>query len=627
MLPGGHALTFRFPERRNPVGVNLKPCSILLVSVLIAWGAQAQAPIAEPPPATERGAAATGLQVERGYAEVDGGRLYYEVAGEGPIVVLIHDGVLYRVSWDEVFEPLSEHYRVIRYDRRGFGLSTAPQKAFSHLDDLHTLLRFLEVQQATLIGSSSGGGLAIDYTLAHPDQVNALVLVGAVVSGLGYTSHFMDRTRANAGPDLTSTIERWAADRYTIAPGNTAVRQRVRDLMLANPQKYHGDEYDRGPDQPALPNLGRIAVPTLILVGEADIPDVHAHAGAIEAGVPSTKRKIIRDAGHLPYLEQPQPFTRDVLYFLSSVCDKERRNPQQHRTRGSSDRRSTGAGRRLAAAPTPERSPATGFATVNGVDLYYEVLGDGPALVLIHGGGINLRMWDDQVQPFAEHFQVIRYDTRGHGRSQSASGPYADHDDLYRLLQHLGIKSAAIMGLSMGGRVAIDFTLEHPDMVSALIPVAPGLSGYQFTWEGIEEDWRRFVEANRKGDVKQSVELFQRCWTDGPKRTPEQVDPAVRERVRVMFHEGMTRIGEQGTLVVPEPPAISRLSQIQAPTLVIVGDLDTPDILRIVNILARKVPGAKKVVIPGAAHVVNMERPDEFNRAVLDFLRKTNDGG
>ncbi len=168
----------------------------------------------------------------------------------------------------------------------------------------------------------------------------------------------------------------------------------------------------------------------------------------------------------------------------------------------------------------------TGFAEVNGVKLYYEVAGEGHPLVLIHGGLVDRRLWDDQFDVFAQHYRVIRYDIRGFGNSDVPAGPYSNYEDLYGLLKFLGVEKAYVMGLSMGGGIAIDFTLAHPEMVAALIPVAAGVSGFQSS-EASRQKWAEIEKATERGDIAQAVELENRMWTDGPNRRPEQVNPVV----------------------------------------------------------------------------------------------------
>ena len=275
----------------------------------------------------------------------------------------------------------------------------------------------------------------------------------------------------------------------------------------------------------------------------------------------------------------------------------------------------------------PLKSSATsqvesGYARIGKSKLYYEVLGDGHPLVLIHGGYLDRRMWDGHFELFAKRFRVVRYDVRGHGLSRNARGDYYDHEDLHALLTHLKIDKACIVGLSMGGQIAIDFALQYPDMVTALVPVAPGISGYEFPTEQLTQSQTQFMTAYRAGDLDQAIEFFLQSWTDGPQRKPEEVAPAVRERAKEMLTVGIPRIVSQSGRQMLDPPAIGRLHEIHVPTLCIVGDLDMPDISTIVDMLASEIPGAQKAVVTGVAHMVNMERPDEFNRILLDFLQK-----
>ncbi len=264
----------------------------------------------------------------------------------------------------------------------------------------------------------------------------------------------------------------------------------------------------------------------------------------------------------------------------------------------------------------------SGFAEVNGAQLYYEEAGNGHPLLLIHGGLVHSSMWDDQFEAFTRHFQVIRFDLRGFGRSSPPAGEYAYHEDARGLLDALSVRQAHVIGLSMGGKIAIDFALAHPERVTALVPVASALSGYGFS----ESTVRRIVEADNlleAGKIAAGVELENRLWVDGPARTPETVDPGVRERVRAMNTANYQRATDEGIELDLEPPAIDRLSEIGVPTLVIAGDQDVPDILAIAERLRRDIAGARLVIISDTAHQLNMEQPDEFNRIVLEFLRSS----
>lgn len=262
------------------------------------------------------------------------------------------------------------------------------------------------------------------------------------------------------------------------------------------------------------------------------------------------------------------------------------------------------------------------FVEIDGAKLHYQVIGRGHPLVLIHAGIAHLDMWDDQVDALAQHYQVIRYDIRAEGKSANPPGVYSDHDDLRGLLQHLGATQAAVLGVSNGGRIAVDFTLAYPEMVSALIPVASGLGGYEFgdLDESTEQKWEAIEAAFEKGDIPLAAELETRFWVDGLNRTPDQLDPAMRAQAVEMSAYTFSLPKRQGDRQALEPAAISRLGEIKVPTLVIVGDQDLPDMLAIADLLAERITGAQKVVLPNTAHLPNMEQPETFNRVVLDFL-------
>ena len=256
------------------------------------------------------------------FVSVPGGKLYFQECGAGPeAVVLIHDGVVHSAVWDDVWPSFCARFHTVRYDRRGYGRSTSATAWYSETDDLSAVLRRASVTRAVLVGSSHGGELSIDFALAHPEVVKQLVLVGAVVSGLPYSEHFILRGVSNSESlrkgDAITGIKVWANDKYLIAPGNDAARKKLLDLLLANPQDMTHSEQVL-PAKPALPRLGTIHVPTLVLVGDADIPDVHAHAGAIEAGIPNAQRIVIPGTGHIMYLEKPETFARTVIEFIST---------------------------------------------------------------------------------------------------------------------------------------------------------------------------------------------------------------------------------------------------------------------------------------------------------------------
>jgi len=234
-------------------------------------------------------------------------------------VVLIHDGIAHSIVWDAVWPSFCHKFHTVRYDRRGYGKSPAAATWYYETDDLASLLRHLKAPRAVLVGSSHGGRLSIDFTLCHPDMVEQLVLVGAVISGFPYSDHFLNRGMQNSKPfqqnDVKTGLANWANDKYLLAPGHQAAQKKLLDILTASPQDLTHDDCAR-PTQAALPHLREIHVPTLLLTGDADIPDVRAHAGVIEARIRNSRRVVVTDAGRLMYLEKPDEFTSLVVGFI-----------------------------------------------------------------------------------------------------------------------------------------------------------------------------------------------------------------------------------------------------------------------------------------------------------------------
>ena len=262
----------------------------------------------------------------------------------------------------------------------------------------------------------------------------------------------------------------------------------------------------------------------------------------------------------------------------------------------------------------------TGVATFGQSELYYEVAGTGePTVILIHGGLLDCHMWDEQFELLARNNRVVRYDADAHGRSPLPPDMYWDHMSLRELMNHLEIERAVLVGLSLGGRIAIDMALEEPDRVEAVVAVSSGLSGYKFESEYLLEHRDVMIQAWKAGEFDTVVEEFQRCWTDGPHRAPEDVDPVVREKVRAMARNGLEHAME-GRMI--DPPAIDRLDELQLPMLVVLGELDMPGIHEISEMLVAANPNAELVTIPDVAHMVNMETPERFNELLLEYLSR-----
>jgi 3-oxoadipate enol-lactonase len=258
--------------------------------------------------------------------------------------------------------------------------------------------------------------------------------------------------------------------------------------------------------------------------------------------------------------------------------------------------------------------------------LFYESVGSGDPIVLLHAGAgvADSRMWDDQVEAFSKKYRVVRFDAQGFGRSPSSVEPVPRAEDLYELLHTLAIGKAHLIGVSMGGAVAIDFTVCHPEMVGSLVLVASGLSGYAARapdlvgW--LDQQEERQEKALARGDLDTATQIHLETWLAGPQRRLEEVDQSLRERIQPMAREGLDLHTRRTRAPGIDPPAVRQVDQVRAPTFVMVGEYDVPVVIEIADHLAARIPGSRKRVVLSAAHMLNMERPAEFNRAVLEFL-------
>jgi 3-oxoadipate enol-lactonase len=248
------------------------------------------------------------------FVDVGGVKLWYEECGaansDGAGVVLLHDGLLHSITWDGVWASLCTKYHVLRYDRRGYGKSQPTKAPFVAEDDLYKIMREVHMDHAIIVGSSSGGGLALDFALAHPELAEALFLVGPVVHGMASSDYFKERGSKNNEPlvhgDLEATARNWSTDRFLIAGDDPGARKQLYDALVQSPQNLRvAGELEILPVPPTALRLSQIRIPALVLAGEADIADVFAYSGAIEAALPLASFEVWKDTGHLIQIQRP----------------------------------------------------------------------------------------------------------------------------------------------------------------------------------------------------------------------------------------------------------------------------------------------------------------------------------
>lgn len=256
-----------------------------------------------------------------------------------------------------------------------------------------------------------------------------------------------------------------------------------------------------------------------------------------------------------------------------------------------------------------------GFVEFNNGRIYYEMKGKGcPVVLIAGGGGMDLRQWDAQFKFLKKHFQVIRYDVRGVGRSDTPSAAYSHSADLKAVLDFLGIERATLVGLSLGGNIALDFAVTHPERVSSLILSGSLVRGFQISDE-LKKRVEKFAQTD-KMSVADGVQVF----LDDPYFVPAPDNPKARKIAKQLMTENARNIPPNLEQQL-NPPTVTRIAEIKHQTLLLIGNLDHPDLHRRVDFLKDTMKDAKKIVINGGGHILNLEKPREFSEAVFEFLK------
>jgi pimeloyl-ACP methyl ester carboxylesterase len=255
------------------------------------------------------------------------------------------------------------------------------------------------------------------------------------------------------------------------------------------------------------------------------------------------------------------------------------------------------------------------------VTVWHDFHGEGPPVVLIHAGIADSRMWDPQLESFGRSHKVVRLDLPGFGRSPIESDVVSYRGAVAEALDAAEIERVALVGTSFGGRTALEFATEFPERVTALVLVGSGIDDHEWS-EQVEASFEDEEIALERGDLDAAVRPNLELWLAGPRRKLDEIPVDIRELVAEMQLQAFRNTQGLDDLRADrlEPPASQRLDKIGVPTLVLTGDEDVADIHRIADRLAREIPGAERATIAGAAHLPNLERPDEFDRIVLGFL-------
>ena len=253
-----------------------------------------------------------------------------------------------------------------------------------------------------------------------------------------------------------------------------------------------------------------------------------------------------------------------------------------------------------------------GFAELEDGRLWYERAGAGFPVVFVHSGLMDARMWEPQFEAFAEQHEVVRYDRRGFGRSDPPTGPFSDLADLRELLGVLEIARCALVGCADGSSLAIDLALEAPGAIEVVVAASPRVNGYTWKDPGFEALADQVGRTIRAGDPVGAIELQLAVWAPVTSRDDPGVRRVARENVSAQSIDPSWR-------EVP-PPAVDRLDQLRAAALLVVGEEDIAEVDEIADLVAERVPGASKRVVADSDQLVNVGKPERFNRLALDFL-------
>jgi pimeloyl-ACP methyl ester carboxylesterase len=267
-------------------------------------------------------------------------------------------------------------------------------------------------------------------------------------------------------------------------------------------------------------------------------------------------------------------------------------------------------------ANTGPANVTSGMVPVDGGSLYYETLGKGAPVILIHGGFGDRRMWDPQFETLSQAFRVVRYDHRGFGKSSASTQAYSPVADLVKLMDHLELKRANLVGNSMGGTLALDFALLQPDRTGAVVVIASAAGGYPTP----EEDMKSVDQVMRTAREKGTAAALP-LWLQHPMIGVAMSHPAAGPLVRTMVEDNQKMLVADHWPQEPmSPPAYERIAGLNANVLFIVGDRDVASVRAGADASAARIKKAKVITIKDADHLPHMEKPAEVNKLLVEYI-------
>jgi pimeloyl-ACP methyl ester carboxylesterase len=262
----------------------------------------------------------------------------------------------------------------------------------------------------------------------------------------------------------------------------------------------------------------------------------------------------------------------------------------------------------------------TQYAEAVGTRIAYDTVGEGPDVVFLHAGIADRTMWEPQLEAFSDRYRCTVFDWRGVGESAIGEVPYSRRDDLAAVMDAVGAATANLVGCSIGAGFALDFAIEQPQRVDKLVLVGVTPTGFDHEDDPLlEHMWPQIDAAIEAGDLEKAGRMEARLWVDGPRREEGAAPEWLRDKV-VEWSIPINQVSDWGESEQLDPPAMERLGEVTAPTLVVVGTEDAEVILAGCRATAEGIPEATLALLGGTAHLPNLEVPQAFNAALAEFL-------
>lgn len=264
----------------------------------------------------------------------------------------------------------------------------------------------------------------------------------------------------------------------------------------------------------------------------------------------------------------------------------------------------------------------SGYLRSGNAQIFYESTGEGRPVFFAHAGVADRRMWDPQFEAAAPGHRYVRSDMRGFGNSEWFAEPYSPHSDILAVIESLDLRGVVLVGCSMGGRAVMEVAVTSPDRVDGLVVVGTGLPGWKPKEGGyIPPQWADLDPLWKAEDWEAITTIDADVWGVGVGRSREQMDQGLYELIRIMDRRPVTTEMERDDhMSWMEPPISARLDELAVPAMVVVGAHDLPDVIQGCRLLAGRISDRDVVVIPDAAHLPNLERPEVFNPVLAAFL-------